>query len=901
MSQQQTVLRVQSNQPDLPGGITQYEFLDLYSSIPIKLNISFAELQDIGSKNSDYSLGLQIPGSKKNNRFFESFFNVDSQSLYFDVNKRVNCDVLLGDEQLFKGFLKLNKVSVLNSKVEYDVTLFSIMSDLFGNMGNKLLKDLNFNDPEYTFNHTFNLTGVTQQFTTSNFGKDSEKPYPYFYPVIHNGYEYSGKTVNFSGTPVNDQTRFYSSTSPIFAYSSQAAAWADGVEQFHINSPGQGLIDNQLKPALSMWSLMQLMFKQAGYTIKSDFFNTPWMKSLYMYGYFSSSLTKFSYTMYEIPELPIEGVEIIYEYDGTVLNVYVCKLGTGTPVYCTVDIPFEYLYIDGYFQVSGTTIPYGTSGVTVNVNGLLALDFKDVPTAAFSTLKYFPVAVGDSVAFMDGDPVNFNLVIDDSIKQIDIIASLARKFNLVFIPDSEVTNQLIIEPYDYYVGSGVIYDWTPKLSYDKGWSVQPALDFIESTLKLTDQEDGDWGNKEFKDKNNRIYGRMLFNGPTSFKSSEKVIDTIYSPFIIRKWDRDNVDNIGLPLAVSYVASNEPDPDNAAAPTIWKYTGVKTKPKLFYWMGTANPFLDSIGEHNNAEYYWSSYTAWVCNSATTSVLKLNSLPVVSHTMPMGLADEYKINNDSLCVLFNSEKPVDTPNDILFNTYTENDAFSRFYNNRIDNIYSPNTRFLSGYFNLKYSDVKNLKPNDVIKIQEQYFTLNKISEFNLTNRELTQVELVQFNGITSTYPDRYFQYSYCDRPNVIYKFKTNFTDPNLLDTNYGWSVYYDNKVGTLVSNGFASTGFTAVFLDYQDGEFKYIPYTMYEVDETTYNTTGINWTTDTLRNYIYSEAGAPFGTAMPTIWNNSDVTTNGINLFENCTDFDFAAAGYGIAVGSSTYHD
>ena len=51
MSQQQTVLRVQTNIPDVL--LPVYEFLDLYTDIPIKLNKSFAELQDIAKKNTD--------------------------------------------------------------------------------------------------------------------------------------------------------------------------------------------------------------------------------------------------------------------------------------------------------------------------------------------------------------------------------------------------------------------------------------------------------------------------------------------------------------------------------------------------------------------------------------------------------------------------------------------------------------------------------------------------------------------------------------------------------------------------------------------------------------------------------------------------------------------------------
>jgi hypothetical protein len=111
--------------------VPTYDFLDLYDDIPITINKSFAEIEDISKRNSDYSVGLKLPGSKKNNRFFEDFFNVDSIGLYFDVLKKVQCNVLIDDESYFTGYLKLNSVSVLNSKVEYDVTLYSNIGDLY--------------------------------------------------------------------------------------------------------------------------------------------------------------------------------------------------------------------------------------------------------------------------------------------------------------------------------------------------------------------------------------------------------------------------------------------------------------------------------------------------------------------------------------------------------------------------------------------------------------------------------------------------------------------------------------------------------------------------------------------------------------------------------------------------
>ena len=56
MSQQQTVLRVQTNIPSLTlTGTTRYEYLDLYDDVPIKINKSFAyTFQD--NKKTEFKL-----------------------------------------------------------------------------------------------------------------------------------------------------------------------------------------------------------------------------------------------------------------------------------------------------------------------------------------------------------------------------------------------------------------------------------------------------------------------------------------------------------------------------------------------------------------------------------------------------------------------------------------------------------------------------------------------------------------------------------------------------------------------------------------------------------------------------------------------------------------------------
>ena len=902
MSQQQTVLRVFSELNASTSNITLHDFLDLYSSIPIKINKSVAELQDISKKNSDYSIGLQLPGTKKNNGFFENFFNVDTQSLYFNATKRVQCDVLLNNEIYFTGYMRLNKVSVLNSKVEYDVTLYSTVGDIFGKIGNNLLVDLNFSDSQYTFNHTFSQSGVTSLFYYSNFLLNREQPYPYFYPIVHNGYNYyssSGATIpNVSGTTtastLADQTRIYTSTSPIGSWSGTSAAYAAGVQEYYINSPKFGLRDNQLKPALSVWNLLKLIFKTYGYTVGGEFFNTPWIKTLYLYGYFSSELTKFSYKINSIQTLPLDGVEVIYTSVGN--KVVVCKKGTGIPCYCSSDISGVVVFdpdSPDFFN-----IPAGNGFAYMNYSGFVIYGFTNQGVEFKpSGLKYQPQPVGTTVSYVDGDSVLFNLVIDPAIKQIDLLSSIAKKFNLVFVPDPIIPNQINIEPFDYYMGTGNIYDWTPKLSFDKGFTVEPALNFIESTLFMSDLEDGDDGNKIFKAQNNRIYGQNIIYNPTDFKSQEKKIDTIFSPELIRKWD----DNIGLPLGINYAATNETSSyDNQVR---WMYKGVKSKPKLFFWLGSNNPFIDQVGEvFDESGGSYNTYTIKIQDSSSTGVTIPSSylqIPVISHTMPMGLKDQYKINNDSLSILFNSELPANVGVE-TFNTYTENDVYTNFYSNRISNLYDANTRFLTGNFDLKYSDIQNLSPNDIIKINEQYFIVNKINDFNLTNRELTKVELVQFNNNPQSYPDRYFAYYYCDNPSICYTFKTDFTNSNLLNTNFLWSVFYDRQVGT-VGN---TTGFTSSFKVFNNLNFPtqyvmYVPYTMYEITEDSYNSsTCLDWTCDTLRNYIYQATGSTSPIySISTFWENSGSTRTGLNVWSSCSDFYTDVTTYGIRTGSS----
>jgi hypothetical protein len=865
------------NQVQEQTGIETYDYLDLYDDIPIKLNKSFSEIQDISKRNSDYSIGVNLPGSKKNNKFFENFYNVEADSLFFDVTKRVPVDILIDNEVYFKGFLKLNKVSVINSKVEYDVTLFSIIADLFGKIGNNLLRDLDYDDIDYHFNHHLSMFNVLSKWSQTPLLSVAEIPTLTFYPVVHNGYEYSNDLVNVSGSSVNDQTRLYTTTVPT-GYTNYSNFTSQGGKEYRINSPKFPLLDNQLKPALSVWGLIQLLFKTYGYTIKSDFFNTPWFKLLYTYGIYSSDKTKLSYKITEIEQLPLEGVDIVlgpttYPTSSTSrVNIFVTKKGTGIPAYCTSPITFtvDFNFLSFILPATGT-IPALSTGTTINANRVGTFtNLRSQQVTIGNRLKYPPTPVGGSVAYLDGDYIDFSRLIDDQYKQIDFLSSIAKKFNLLFIPDPENSNQIIIEPYDYYIGTGQIVDWTDKLSFDKGYSVQPALNFVESEILFTDLDDTDEGNKQFKSRNNRTYGQNKVTNETDFKSQTKKVDTIFSPQLIRKWDN----NVGLPLGINYVEQSQTQTSGDTEKVIWTYKGIKSKPKLLYYTGNFSPFIDEKGESYTTSNINTNYFRLQKSNGTNPLNATGATgtllaPVISHTMPLGNPDKNKngrgFNNDSISILFNSEEPVDiglgTP---TFNVYSDNDIYDLFYSNRIANLYNPNTRFLEGYFDLKLSDLKNYKYNDIIKINQQYFYLNKIDNFNVTKPELTKVELVQTNLTPRTYPTRYFKYQYCGDSRV-YKFRTFFNpldningqlygneiNNSIRRTYYYWSLLYDYMVGVLGGN---VSGYTSSYQNSFDNTI--YAYTINEINEQEYNNSDyLFWYQDSNKFYFIDRSSGP----------------------------------------------
>lgn len=916
---QQTILRVETGRSETLTGdvkVPVYSTLDLYTSAPIKINKSFAEIQNIGKKNSDYSVPLSLPASKKNNRFFETFYNVDQDTLFFDPTQRVECQVLIDDQVYFKGYLKLNKVAVKESKVEYNVTLYSQMGEIFGQIGNNLLSDMDFTSTGDNgggnfggWNSSLSLSNTIDQWDSNIF--DDDKPPKFFFPVVHNGYVYDEDTnaVDY------DKTRLYTSTL-VGGWASTSAAFSAGARNNHLNGYTQGLFINQLKPALSIYWLVQKIFATYGYTVTSEFKETPWFKQLYTYGYFSSENVLFAEKQPPFETRPLTDVTVkvdIFQIGSSQnITLTVCKKDTGVPCYC--DSTIRVTTSAGTITIQPFTVDYTISLGPGPVPTIISSNADAVEGQPY----YTPTEPNEERIYTYNDSWNLNKLIDPSIKQIDILSSLAKKFNLVFVPDPDSPNKIIMEPMQYYIGSGEVLDWNGKLSYDKGFTVEPAQNFVESEIILNDAEDEDGGNAEFQRLYSKRYGEKKVYSRTEFKSRSKKIETIFSPEVLRRWDVPNTPlpngDISLPLGINYSESSSDRDDGQVD---WTYEGLRSKPKLFYYVDNASPFVDSYDEFYSERFGGvNTITVKISEDGTTNSFLGSSIniPVISHTSPIGNPDDNKIVNDTASVLFGSESALNIGVE-AFSAFTKFDAYNRYYENYVNNLFGKNTRFIKGKFQLNLDDILNIQPKDLIKIKEQYFTYNKISGYDLTSPQLTEVELVQFNNTLQEYPTRYFKYYYGDNQSVVYKFNTDMIDPDFSDTNWGRSVRYDYFVGILISSlgGSPSSVVTGVNDPSQmsGNQIALVPQYWYEVTKDSYESSGISRDYDPLYQYAISTGFGNDGDlnsyTFPIVASqNRQVSPSEVykdswlNVYTDLSDFNSKSIAFGFINGSSTTH-
>ena len=209
--------------------------LDLFADEDIKLSDNVTGLFDLGVLPTDFTRQIQLPGTKKNNAFFEHVYDISVFSPdTFATNIKVPAYLDFDGLYLAQGYLQLNKVNVYANKFidSYEVTIFGALSSFGITVNKNYLTDLT---PLNSYNHTASIGAVTSSWSGSLFNGDI------IYPLADYGSGY----------------QFTSGQYELF-----------GMDDY------QGALSTiDFKPAIRMTKVWDAIFDFAGYTYTSSFFD----------------------------------------------------------------------------------------------------------------------------------------------------------------------------------------------------------------------------------------------------------------------------------------------------------------------------------------------------------------------------------------------------------------------------------------------------------------------------------------------------------------------------------------------------------------------------------------------------------------------------------------------------
>ena len=849
----------------------------MFEDNDFKLNLSFAEIQDITKKNSTYSKAFYVPGSKHNNSVFQHFYDLNTTFTDYDLSKKMDAILTYNGYQILQGYLRLNFVNIENKEVGYNLTFYSDFGNLLANISDKLMHNLDLSSLDHPYSAT---TQALASLYDPSLYIPSGSTYPYqdgrtYWFLGNFGYQYQEDNINFVATPRLD----FSFTTNFFDFFDQL-----GFFDFPITP----LRSYYLKPAVQFKQLYEAVFNEAGYTIQSDFFNTDYFKRYYLPLTFSNdglNLNQGVDVEYQTIQTgsPINNISINWTEVGsgttamqraqltptikdnisahTASNYFftLSQSGAYTATFTIsgfndILVPDPLLltaFIDLYFHqiTSGTTTGITLFETTINVRegqsttrtfeiswfgqaGVsYALDYRlfaspnPGPQGEF-ILTYLEFDIIIAPRTITGD-FQYNLEFpNDKFKQIEFIQGVNNLFNLVVIPSIEYSNTLIVEPMIDYIGSGDVLDWSDKIDRSQPIQISPTTTIINGSLYYGIEKDTDNGNEMFFKNTNEIFGTEIVDLNTDYKENSTEFGSSFGSNV--DYVVVNQQNAYATLPIFYVLETQENEGEV----LQKFLPFRTLPRpLFRGATLTGGDISTIQEGTGA----TITERWYLESNEIDAFAVNNRFI---TYPYGVSGFSHYTNYNLSHFYD-------PRELKF-PQTE-DMYDVYYSDYINDLTSEESRILDCYVYLLPDEIKNIKFNEKIYIDGNYYRINSITNYDLTTSEPVAVQLVKITRDYRTHRIAYFDLINCDEGQDLH------TNTDLTYSIYQFVGNYV-KIGSdcyQVQQGEYNTGYT-----YQDISIGY--------SGTSYNPlvyTDCGCTTKIIQNNIYNNTIPPTPTPIP----------------------------------------
>ena len=440
-------------------------------------------------------------------------------------------------------------------------------------------------------------------------------------------------------------------------------------------------------------------------------------------------------------------------------------------------------------------------------------------------VKNFTAEIVNSPRFIpQGSNINYGLEFPpNDYKQIDFIQSINRFFNLVVVPSPEKPDYLIVEPIVDYIGKGRTLDWTTKIDYSQTQQIVPTTTLINGTLNFNFLLDRDYANQDFNKQSNRVFGTQKVNLNLEYKNSTTDFNSMFaSPIDI------TINNVFSPQITVSSMSNVRTLDQNGQ-SIQTFVPFKILPKLIF-RGLTLPvdnygFIGGSGETTGSIFCTSGITinvtdaGWIKYEDCFQNINYQYVPVGSKTFtdclnastflqgfPYIDTAAFTITSSGTTCGTVQRPPVyqiwfmdDVPQDRFTNlnryttypfsytgfshyinyrgedtttitpaeyTFISEDLYDIYYKPYIDDLISEENKIYSCKIYLYPEDIQGLYWNEKILINNTYFRINKISNFNLNEPSICDIELVKLTKDYEPHRVLYYELLPCAGGTILY---------------------------------------------------------------------------------------------------------------------------------------
>ena len=784
----------------------QIYYLDLFQDEPLNMNFSFAEIQDPTQKNSSFSQTFNLPGTKTNNEIFDFYYDINTVPINFDPNKKFEAIISWDGYEIMRGNIRLNQVTLNKDEIIYNITFYNQIGDLAANIKDKFLRDLDFTSINYPYFDTVipfcqvdpNLVAISGPVYPSPYSYQDGKTWWGLYNI---GYNYlSGNSVNYLSTPLVQFT-------PLSGISYQP-------EVGYFDYSGNAVWDYYFKPSLQIKTLYELIVNQAGYTITSKFFNTNYFEKFYL------PLKFLDESVY-----PANAKTFCYEVSGQTFSDYtnvaqvnsdLCYPNLVCDNYgIAVDAsppPFSYLSISNlypgsytfqfdytvsttgstqqlqqrclsssatsfanlYFQyvvspprpdilikssvlcaspISATTTTQQNISFNYSLNFTGTTDFTFYFVYKNVKIENFRMRIISAPRFLvSGQTIDFSKEFPvDDYKQIDFITSINRYFNLVIVPNPDNPSDLIIEPMIDYIGKGEVLDWTTKVDHLQPMQITPTSSFINGTYQFEFKLDQDYANQNYNKAANRTFGTRKQKLNIDYKDEVTKFNYMFgSPL-----DVTILPVIPEMLTLSSLSKiNSNDTDGVV---INQFIPYKILPRLIF-RGISLPTQNYGFTGNSGSTL--PYQIWYHKElGTTRNEDRFTLTNRFTTYPFNYSGFSHYTNWQ-----GYDKTTLLPPEYYFPEAL--DLYKIYYQDYIDDLTSKENKLFAGKIYLYPEEVKSLRFDEKIIINNAYFRINKISNYNLLEPSICDIELIKLTKDYTPHPVFYYDLYPCSSGGTIY---------------------------------------------------------------------------------------------------------------------------------------